>query len=299
MIVPPESMRHAMDRRILELYDEYTHAPLPRRVFLERLAAIAGSSAAAMAILPLLDSNYAHAAVAENDARLSIGSASWRGPSGEIRGYLVVPQSGPAKRPAVIVIHENRGLTPYIRDVARRLALEGFTSLAPDLLSPHGGTPADEDKGRELFAARVDRERAAHDVLPAIALLEARSDAAGGVGAIGFCFGGQVVNQLATIAPSLDAAVPFYGRQPPLADVPKIRARIQIHYAGNDPGINAGMAAYEAALKAAGVRYEQYVYDGAEHAFHNDTSAARYNKAAADLAWSRTVTFLRSALSPA
>jgi carboxymethylenebutenolidase len=284
-----------MDRRILDLYDEYTHAPLPRRVFLERLAGLAGSSAAAMALLTLLDSNYAHAAVAENDVRLATDTVSWRGPSGEIRGYLVTPRTGPAKHAGVIVIHENRGLTPHIRDVTRRMALEGFTALAPDLLAPQGGTPADEDKGREMFA-RIDRDRAHLDVLPAIALLESRSAARGAVGAIGFCFGGEVVNMLATAAPSLDAGVVFYGRQAPASKVPKIRARMLLHYAGNDAGINAGMTAYESALKAAGVRYEQHVYPGVEHAFHNDANAARYDKAAAELAWSRTVAFLKAAL---
>jgi carboxymethylenebutenolidase len=286
-----------MDRRILDLYDEYTHVPLPRRVFIERLGALAGGTAAAMALLPLLDSNYAQAAVPENDPRLAIERASWRGPSGEITGYVAVPRTGPAKRAGVIVVHENRGLTPHIRDVARRTALEGFTALAVDLLAPFGGTPADEDKGRELFAARVDRERAHLDVAGAIGVLEGRADATGTVGAMGFCFGGQVVNNLAVTAPSLDAAVAFYGRQPPLAEVPKIRARVMLHYASNDPGINAGMAAYESALKAAGVRYEQHVYAGAEHAFHNDTSAARYDKEAAELAWSRTIAFLKSALA--
>jgi len=285
-----------MDRRVLDLYDEYTHAPLPRRVFLERLAALAGGVPAAMALLPLLDSNYAHAAVAESDARIDTGWITYRGRSGDIRGYLATPRGGPAKRAGVIVVHENRGLTPHIRDVTRRVALEGFTALGVDLLAPFGGTPDDEDKGREMFA-RIDRERAHLDVLGAIPHLESRSDATGPVGAMGFCFGGGLVNMLATAAPSLDAGVVFYGRQPPLSEAPKIRARMQLHYAGNDAGINAGMAAYEAALKSAGVRYEQYVYPNVEHAFHNDTSAARYDKAAAELAWSRTVAFLKAALS--
>ena len=285
-----------MDPRILRLYDEYTHAPLPRRVFLERLAALAGGSAAAMAILPLLDSNYANAAVPEDDARLASGWITYRGQSGDIRGYLVAPRGGPAKRAGVVVVHENRGLTPHIRDVTRRVALEGFNALGVDLLTPVGGTPDDEDKARELYA-RIDAARAHLDVVGAVSYLEKRGDAAGPVGAMGFCFGGGVVNMLATVAPSLDAGVVFYGRQPPLADVPKIRARMLLHYAGNDAGINAGMAAYEAALKAANVRYEQYVYPGVEHAFHNDTSAARYDRAAAELAWSRTVAFLKATLN--
>jgi carboxymethylenebutenolidase len=210
--------------------------------------------------------------------------------------YLVAPKAGPAKRGGVIVVHENRGLTPHIEDVARRFALAGFTALAVDLLAPHGGTPADEDKGRELFAAKVDRTNAWKDVLPAIALLTARPDATGKVGAVGFCFGGGVVNDLAVHAPNLAAGVVFYGRAPNVADVPRIRAAMLLHYAGNDPGINAGMAPYEAALKSARVRYEQYLYDGAQHAFHNDSSSARYDKAAAELAWGRTIAFFKREL---
>lgn len=287
-----------MDARILKLYDEYTHAPLPRRVFIERLAGLCGSMAAAVALLPLLDSDYAHAAtVPPEDARLAIEWARYGGASGEIRVYAVTPKSGPAKRPSVIVIHENRGLTPHIQDVARRVALLGYTALAPDLLAPHGGTPADEDRARELFAAKIDRSRAVFDVVPAVAYAKSRSDAASPVGAIGFCFGGGIVNRLATLAPDLSAGVVFYGAQPPAADVPKIKARLLLHYAGNDPNINAGAAAYEAALKAAGVNYQQHVYEGAEHAFHNDASAARYNAAAATLAWSRTIAFLQATLN--
>ena len=191
-----------MDPRILRLYDEYTHAPLPRRVFLERLAALAGGSAAAMAILPLLDSNYANAAIPEDDTRLASGWITYRGQSGDIRGYLVAPRSGPAKRAGVIVVHENRGLTPHIRDVTRRVALEGFNALGVDLLTPVGGTPDDEDKARELYG-KIDAARAHLDVVGAVSYLEKRDDAAGPVGAMGFCFGGGVVNMLATVAPSL------------------------------------------------------------------------------------------------
>ncbi len=286
-----------MHARILELYDEYTHAPLPRRAFIERLVALCGSTAAAMAVLPLLDNNYAHAAtVSVDDPRLATSWVTYQGASGEIKAYLAAPKSGPARRPGVIVIHENRGLNPHIQDVTRRVALAGFTGLGVDLLSPFGGTPADDDKGRELFA-RIDRNRAVLDALPAVAFLEARADASGPVGAIGFCFGGQIVNQLAVAAPTLDAAVAFYGRQPPAAEVAKIKTRVLLHYAGNDEGVNAGLAAYEVALKANGVAYEQHVYPGVEHAFHNDTAGARYNKAAADLAWTRTIAFLKATLS--
>jgi len=285
-----------VDDRILRLFDEYTHAPLPRRVFLERLTALAGSAAAAAAILPLLDSNYAHAAVPADDPRLAASRVTYAAPSGTMGAYLVVPKAGPGKRGGVVIVHENRGLTPHIEDVARRVALAGFNALAVDLLAPHGGTPADEDKGRELFAAKVDRAKAWQDVAPAIALLAARPDSNGKVAAMGFCFGGGVINDLAIGAPNLAAGVVFYGRAPNVADVPRIKAAMLLHYASNDPGINAGMAGYEAALKAAGARYEQHVYDGAQHAFHNDTAGARYDKAAAELAWSRTVAFLKREL---
>ena len=285
-----------VDDRILRLFDEYTHAPLPRRVFLERLTALAGSAAAAAAVLPLLDSSYAHAAVPPDDGRIATSRITYPAPGGTMGGYLVIPRTGPAKRGGVVVIHENRGLTPHIEDVARRVALAGFNALAIDLLAPHGGTPADEDKGRELFSAKVDRNKAWQDVAPAVALLAARPDANGKVGAVGFCFGGGLVNDLAVNVPGLVAGVVFYGRAPATADVPRIKAALLLHYAGNDPGINAGMAGYEAALKSAGVRYQQYVYEGAQHAFHNDSSAARYDKAAAELAWSRTLAFFQREL---
>lgn len=290
-------MAPKVDERILRLFDEYTHAPLSRRVFLERLTSLAGGTAAAAAVLALLDSDYAHAAVAADDARIVASRVSYPAPGGTIGGYLVLPKDAPPRRRSVVVVHENRGLTPHIEDVARRTALAGFNALAVDLLAPHGGTPPDEDKGRELFAAKVDRGRAWQDVAPAVSLLAARDEGNGKVGAMGFCFGGGVVNDLAVNVPALAAGVVFYGRAPSPADAARIRAAMLLHYAGNDPGINAGMAGYEAALKAAGVRYEQHVYAGAQHAFHNDTSAARYDKAAAELAWSRTVAFLRRELA--
>ncbi len=285
-----------MDRRIIDLYDEYTHRPLERRVFLQRLALLAGSSAAAYALLPLLENNYAQAALVEPaDPRLATGMVSFRGASGEVRGYLAAPRSGPAKRAGVIVIHENRGLNPHIQDVARRVALEGFTALAVDALSPFGGTPANEDEARAAFG-RIDRDQAVRDFAAAIAYLKGRPDAAGPVGAVGFCWGGGMVNLLAVSAPDLAAGVPFYGPVPPTGEVPRIKAKLMLHYAGNDSRINAGIPEYEAALKAAGVVYERFTYEGAEHAFHNDTAGVRYNKAAAELAWSRTITFLKANL---
>lgn len=287
-----------MDRRIIELYDEYTHRPLERREFLQRLAVLAGSSTAAYALLPLLENNYARAAIVDPaDARLATGMVTFKGASGDVRGYVATPKTGAAKRPGVIVVHENRGLNPHTQDLARRVALEGFTALAPDALSPFGGTPANEDEARAAFA-RIDRDQAVRDLVAAIAYLKGRPDAAGPVGAIGFCWGGGMVNLLAVNAPDLAAAVPFYGLVAPTAEVPRIKAKLQLHYAGNDSRINAGIPEYEAALRAVGVAYEKFVYDGAEHAFLNDTGAARYNKTAADLAWSRTIAFLQASLRP-
>jgi carboxymethylenebutenolidase len=285
-----------MDRFIIELYDEYTHRPLERRVFLERLAVLVGGSTAAYALLPLLENNYAHATIVDPaDARLATGMVTYRGASGEVRGYVATPKAGAAKRPGVIVIHENRGLNPHTQDVTRRAALEGFTALAPDALSPFGGTPANEDEARAAFA-RIDRDQTVRDLVAAIAYLKGRPDAAGPVGAIGFCWGGGMVNLLAVSAPNLAAAAPFYGLVAPAADEPRIKAKLQLHYAGNDPRINAGIPEYEAALKAAGIAYEKFVYEGAEHAFLNDTGAARYDKAAAELAWSRTIAFMKANL---
>jgi len=285
-----------MDPKIIALYDEYTHAPLPRRTFLERLAALAGSSAAAYALLPMLENDYARAAiVAPGDARIATERAPIRLPGGEMRAYVAVPREGPAKRAGVIVIHENRGLNAHIEDVARRVALAGFTAVGVDMLHAQGGTPADEDRAREMIG-KVDRGAAVADLAALVDWLRARPDANGRVGAIGFCWGGGMVNALAAAVPSLDAGVPFYGVVAPAADVPRIRAKLLLHYAGNDPRINAGIEGYEAALKAAGVAYTVHVYAGAEHAFHNDTAGARYDEAAAKLAWSRTIAFLQATL---
>lgn len=286
-----------MDPRIIRLYDDYTHKPLERRVFLERLAILAGSTAAASALLPLLENNYAQAAIVDpTDARLSTETITYKGARSDIRAYVAVPKAGPPKRAGVIVVHENRGLNPHIEDVARRVALAGFTALAPDLLSPMGGTPADEDAARDAIA-KLGRTAATPDLVAAVTYLKARPDAAGPVGAVGFCWGGGMVNQLAVHEPGLAAVVPFYGLVPAADDVPKIKAKVQAHYAGNDERVDAGIPSFDAALKAAGIPHEIYIYAGAEHAFHNDTNGARYNKAAAELAWSRTVTFLKANLA--
>jgi carboxymethylenebutenolidase len=285
-----------MDRRIIKLFDEYTHKPLERRTFLERLAVLTGGSAAAYALLPVLENNYAHAArVDPADPRLATSTIGYPGATGEVLAYLAIPKAGPPKRAGVIVIHENRGLNPHIRDVARRVAVEGFTALAPDALSPVGGTPSDEDDARAAIG-RLDRDAAVRNFVVAIGYLKSRPDAAGPVGAVGFCWGGGMVNLLAVAAPDLAAGAPFYGVVAPTADVARIKAKLQLHFAGYDPRINAGIPEYEAALKSAGVAYEKFVYEGTDHAFHNDTGAARYNKAAAELAWSRTIAFFKANL---
>jgi carboxymethylenebutenolidase len=285
-----------VDPRIIRLYDEYTHKPLERRVFLERLAVLAGGTAAAMTMLPLLENNYAQAAIVDPaDPRVVTSTTTFKGVTGDIRAYLAVPKAGPPKRAGVIVIHENRGLTPYTQDLARRLAVEGFTGLAVDLLSPMGGTPANEDEARAAIG-KLELVDAVRNLVAAVAYVKSRPDAAGPVGAVGHCWGGGMCNLLATAAPDLAAAVPYYGSVPPVTDVPMIKAKLQLHYAGNDPRINAGIPDYEAALKTARVSYEVFMYEGAEHAFQNDTAGARYNKAAADLAWSRTIAFFKTNL---
>jgi carboxymethylenebutenolidase len=285
-----------MNQAIIDLYDEYTHRPLPRRVFLERLALLAGGAAAATALLPILENNYARAAIVPaDDARLEATRLAYRGATGEVRSYLAKPRGGAARLPAVVVIHENRGLNPYTEDVARRLAVAGYLALAPDFLSQVGGTPASEDAAREAHG-KIDRAAAIRDAVAAVGYLKSRPDATGKLGCIGFCWGGGIANEVAVNAPDLAAAVPFYGPQPKAEDVPKIKARLLLHYAGIDERINAGIPAYENALKAAGVRYTLYMYPNVNHAFHNDTGAARYDKAAAELAWSRTVAFLGDSL---
>jgi carboxymethylenebutenolidase len=285
-----------MDQGVINLYDRFTHGGMSRREFLDRLTEMVGSAAAAAALVPLLQSNYAQAAIiAPDDPRLAIDTASYEAGGVKINGYLARLKEK-RTRPAVIVIHENRGLTPHIQDVTRRIAAEGFLALGIDILTPDGGTPADEDKARDLFAAVVKPEEAAPRIAAAVPFLEKHAESTGNVGAIGFCWGGGIVNRLAVLSPSLKAGVAYYGVQVPATDVPAIRAPLLLHYAGNDERVNAGIAAYEAALKANGKRYTIHTYDGAQHAFNNDTGAARYNKPAADLAWGRTIAFLKDNL---
>jgi carboxymethylenebutenolidase len=285
----------SMDQRIINLYDRFTHGGMSRRDFLDRLAELAGSAAAAAALLPLLQNDYAQAAiVAADDARLAADRVAYDSPKGRINGYLVRLKAK-GKRPAVVVIHENRGLNPHIEDVARRLALEGFLAYAPDLLSLVGGTPANEDQARELHG-KLNQDDAVTALVAAVPFVDKHAESTGKVGAVGFCFGGLMINRLAASSPELDAAVAYYGRQVPAAQVPNIKATLLLHYAENDDGVNSGIAAYEAALKANNKKYTIHTYPGTQHAFNNDTGAARYNKAAADLAWGRTVAFFKEQL---
>jgi carboxymethylenebutenolidase len=284
-----------MDQRIIDLYDTFTHGGMTRREFLDRLAALAGSAATAAALLPLLENNYAQAAIVDpNDARLMIDRVAYDSPKGKINGYLARPKAG-GKRPVVLVIHENRGLNPHLEDVARRFALEGFLGYAVDLLSLVGGTPPSEDAARELHT-KMSQDDAVVALVAAVSFLKKHPESTGKVGAVGFCFGGLMVNRLAVASAELDAGVAYYGRQVPADQVPKIRAPLLLHYAEHDPGVNAGIAAYEAALRANNKKYTIHHYPGTQHAFNNDTGAARYNKAAADLAWGRTVAFFKEML---
>ncbi|MUO78474.1 dienelactone hydrolase family protein [Agrobacterium vitis] len=287
----------AITQAMINAYDEYTHLSLDRRGFMEKLTRLAGSGAAAAAIMPMLAANQANAALTpENDERLTASMVTYPGASGEMKGYLVTPKDAKTALPGVIVIHENRGLNPHIQDVTRRLALEGFVTLAPDFLSPQGGTPEDEDKARDMFTT-LDLGTTVNNAEASRAYLAAVKGVNGKVGAIGFCWGGGMVNRLAIASPQLGAGVAYYGAQPPAEQVPAINAPLMLHYAGLDERINAGIDAYRKALEANGKQAEIFVYDGVNHAFNNDTSAARYNKEAADLAWSRTVAFLKKNLA--
>jgi carboxymethylenebutenolidase len=277
-----------MDQKIITLFDRFTHGGMNRREFMEKLKTLAGGTAAAAALLPMLENNYAQAEmVAEGDNRITGETLSFEGGS----GYLVKPKTQ-GKYPSVIVIHENRGLNPHIKDVARRMALEGFAALAPDYLHALGGTPADADKARDMIGTLKPEANVATSQA-ALAALKSHAAANGKSGAMGFCWGGGAVNALAVADPGLSAGVAYYGVQAPATDVPKITAPLLLHYAGLDERINAGIPAFEEALKGAGKTYELHIYEGANHAFNNDTNAARYNKEAADLAWGRTVAFLK------
>ena len=277
-----------MDQRIINLFDEYTHKPLSRDTFLKRLATLAGSTSAALALLPLLEVNYANAAtIAETDDDIITEDIHYDGDGSTMGGYLARPKKA-GKYGSVLVIHENRGLNPHTKDIARRIAKAGYIALAGDALAPFGGTPENEDEARAAFA-KIDAQKNLNNFLKGLDYPKARPDSNGKTGCVGFCWGGALANQLAVHAPTLQVAVAYYGRQPEAIDVPKIKSFVQLHYGGLDERVNAGIPAYEEALKAAGVKYELYVYEGAQHAFLNDTAPTRYNPEAAKLAWERTM----------
>lgn len=287
----------AITQAMINAYDEYTHLTLDRRGFMQKLTGLAGSAAAAAAIAPMLAASNAKAAIVpEGDPGLETSWVLFSAGETEMKAYLARPKESAGPLPGVMVIHENRGLNAHIEDVARRLAKAGFVALAPDFLSAKGGTPPDEDKARDLIGTL--------DPTVTVGLAQGSADwltkadgVNGKVGAVGFCWGGGLVNDLAVADPALVAGVAYYGRQPKAEDVPKIKAAVMLHYGGLDDRINAGIPAYRDALEKAGVEHQIFVYDGVNHAFNNDTSAARYDKAASDLAFERTTTFLKAKLA--
>jgi len=286
------------DQELLNLFDKYVHGDIDRRGFLERAARYAVGGMTASMLLDALSPQFAEAQqIPKDDARLKASTVEFSSPKGQgkMRGYLVRPAKATGKLPGVLVVHENRGLNPHIEDIARRIALDGFMAFAPDALAPLGGYPGDEDKARELFG-KLDLEKVREDFVAAAEWLKSRPDCTGKIGVVGFCVGGGIANMLATRLPDLSAAVPFYGAQPKAEEVAKIKAQLLIHYAEHDDRIDAGIPAFEAALKANHVRYQLFTYPGTQHGFNNDTTP-RYDKAAAQLAWQRTIDFLKKNLA--
>jgi carboxymethylenebutenolidase len=282
-----------MDQRIINLYDEYTHKPLTRKAFIKRLTQLTGSMTAALAVLPSLESKYSSDLIPTQGVDLFTEYISYTGVNGEMKAYVARPKEE-KPYPTVIVIHENRGLTPHIEDVARRVANAGYLAIAPNALAPLGAV-ANEDEARQKFT-QLKAEDNLQNFIKAIEIVTVRKDCNGKVGCVGFCWGGAMANNLAVNVPNLKAAVAFYGRQAATTDVVKIKAAVQLHYAGLDERVNAGIKEYEETLKEEGKTYELYLYEGVNHAFHNDTSAARYNEAAAKLAWQRTLAFFEKYL---
>jgi len=283
-----------MDQKIIDLYDDYTNGLLDRREFIKKLVVLAGGTAAAISFLPLIENKYAQAQVVpKDDPRLQVENIKYPGETGDVLAHFARPK-GDEKLPGVIVIHENRGLNPHTKDVARRVALEGFLAVAPDALSPLGGTPEDVDEARSLMR-KLDSQATTKNFVAAVTYLKTHPQSTGKVGITGFCWGGGVTNQVAVNSPDLKAVVPFYGRQPASEDVPKIKASLLLHYAGLDERINKGIPEFEAALKKASVDYKIFMYEGARHAFFNDTGS-RYHEEAAKLSWERTIAFFKQKL---
>jgi carboxymethylenebutenolidase len=280
------------DQELLILFDAYVHGDIDRRGFLDRAAKFAVGGVTAAGLLAALSPDFAIAQVVpQGDARIATERIDYASPngSGNMKAYVAKPANATGKLPAVLVVHENRGLNPHIEDIARRLAVDGYLALAPDALTPLGGYPGDEDKARGLFA-QLDQAKTRQDFLAASALLKARPDSTGKMGVVGFCYGGGMAHFLSTQLPDLAAAVPFYGNHPPVEEAAKVKAPLLIHFAAVDERINAAWPAYEAALKAAGARYTAHQYPGTQHGFNNDTTP-RFDAAAAKLAWERTLAF--------
>lgn len=286
------------DQELLDLFDGYVHGALDRRQFLDKAAKFAVGGLTAAALLDMLSPRYALAEqIKADDARITTQRVEYDSPNGNgrIKAYLTRPAGATGKVPGVVVVHENRGLNPYIEDVARRVAVAGFMALAPDGLTPLGGYPGNDDQGREM-QRQIDGNKLRENFMAAFETLSARADCTGKVGVVGFCYGGGIANAMAARFPSLAASVPYYGRQADTADVPKIQAPLLIHYAGLDERINAGWPDYEAALKANNKAYTAHIYPDVNHGFHNDTTP-RYDEAAATLSWDRTVAFFREHLA--
>jgi len=277
-----------MNQEIINLYDEYTHKPLSRTEFLKRLAILAGGTTAAMALLPMLEVNYAHAAVTSQED-LFTERITYPGINGDMQAYVARPKEEKSYA-TVVVIHENRGLNAHIEDVTRRAAKAGYLAIAPNALSSLGGTPENADEARAKFQ-QLKPEDNLQNFIKVFDYLATRKDCNGKFGCVGFCWGGAMSNNLAVNVPSRKGAVAFYGRQPATEDVAKIKAAIQLHYGALDEGVNKGIGAYEEALKANNITYELHMYEGVQHAFHNDTAPTRYNETAAKLAWQRTIEF--------
>ena len=285
-----------MNQEIKTLYEDYRQGRTNRRDFLRKLAIVVGGSTAAMALLPVLE---------ENDREISISGQAdedpktefikFTGETGEVKGFLAWPKTG-KKFPAVLIIHENRGLQPHIQDVTRRMAKEGFLALAPDALSPLGGTPVNDMDKAVALIGQLDKDKTIKNFVAAVKYLKTQPLSTGKVGCTGFCWGGGMTNQVAVNCPDLDAAVPYYGMQPTAEQVPSIKAPIMAHYAGDDTRINQGIPAFEEALKKNNKEYQIFMYDGAQHAFNNDSNPERYNEKAAKLAWSRTIAFFKEKL---
>ena len=285
-----------MNQKIINLFDEYTHAPLKREDFLAKLAKLAGGTAAAMALMPALEGKYAFAnQVSEQDEDLQIEEISYPSKNCTMKGYLAMPKNIKGKLGTVLVIHENRGLTPHIKDVTRRVAKAGYIALGIDALSPFGGTPANEDDSRALFP-KLDAKQNLENLISGFEYLNELKNSNKKTACVGFCWGGGMVNDLAVNYPELDGGVAYYGRQAKVEEVPSIKAKLLLQYGGLDERVNAGIPAYEEALKANKIDYKVYIYEGAQHAFNNDSSPARYNPEVAKLAWERTLALFAEVL---